>query len=256
MSGAVPMKFLAWRHRTFLDRRPMGFMLRHLLPGDTAVDIGGYRGVYAYWMAKAVAPGGRVVCFEPQPQLVSAMRKTMEALRMGHIEIVPLAVSSRRGDRSLSVPGEGPDPAGTLETALTGTAHMIYLVGATTLDAHFPPGTKVKLIKCDVEGHEYEVFLGAQRLLTEQRPILLIEREEASDPKHAPRDLFAYLQSLDYVGAFFSRRGLRPLSDFDPIRHGDPASHDYANQFAFRARETLTGAARSARASGQQGAGR
>jgi FkbM family methyltransferase len=245
MSEAIRMKWRAWRHRLFLDRRPIRFMLRHLVPGDTAVDIGAYKGVYAYWMLKAVGEGGRVVCFEPQPAMIKHLNRLKESLQLKRLEVVPLAVSSRRGDRSLSVPGEGPNPAGTLETGLTGSAHLIYLVGATTLDSHFPAGAAVKLIKCDAEGHEYEVFLGASRLLQNQRPILMIEREEASHPRHAPRDVFAYLQGLDYVGAFFSRRGLRPLSDFDPIRHGDPASSDYANQFVFRARETLTGPART-----------
>src|SRR5262245_38364098 len=243
MSEALRRKLRAWRYRLSRDGRPIRFMLRHLQPGDTAVDIGAWRGAYTYWMVKAVGPQGRVVCFEPQPAMVKLLNRVKDVMHMERLDVVPLAGTSRRGDRSLSVPGEGPHPAGTLETGLTGSAHLIYLVGTTTLDTHFASGTPVKLVKCDVEGHEYEVFLGGGRVLREQRPILMVEREEASHPRHATRDLFNYLQELDYVGAFFSIRGLRPLSDFDPIRHGDPASAEYANQFVFRARETLTGAA-------------
>jgi FkbM family methyltransferase len=251
MSEALRLKLRAWRYRLSRDGRPIRFMLRHLQPGDTAVDIGAWRGAYTYWMVKAVGAEGRVVCFEPQPAMISYLRKIKDTLHLDALDVVPFALSSRRGDRSLSVPGEGPNPAGTLETGLIGSAHLIYLVGATTLDTHFASGTPVKLIKCDVEGHEYEVFLGGGRVLREQRPILMVEREEASHPRHATRDLFHYLQELDYVGAFFSTRGLRPLSDFDPIRHGDQASAEYANQFVFRARETLTGAARSPRPDGR-----
>ena len=242
MSEALRLKLRAWRHRLSQDGRPIRFMLRHLQPGDTAVDIGAWQGAYAYWMVQAVGPQGRVVCFEPQPAMVKLLNRVRDVAHLERLEVVPLALTSRRGDRSISVPGDAPHPAGTLETGTPGN-HLIYLVGATTLDSHFPSGTRVKFIKCDVEGHEYDVFLGAGRLLREQRPILLVEREEASHPRHASRDLLTYLQDLDYVGAFFSRRGLRPLSDFDPIRHGDPASADYANQFVFRARETLRGAA-------------
>ena len=243
---AFDMRLRAWRQRLFQDPREIRFMLRHLRPGDTAVDVGAFRGAYAYWMLKAVGPTGRVVCFEPQPALVTYLRKVKSSLRMERLDVLPFAASSRRGDRSISVPGEGPDPGGTLETGL-GSQHMIYLVEATTLDAHFPAGTPVKLIKCDVEGHEFDVFLGAARILKEQRPILIIEREEEGHPRHAARDLFAFLQGLDYVGAFFSRRGLRPLAEFDPARHGQRGSQDYANSFVFRARETLTGLARATR---------
>ena len=245
MSDAIGMRVLAWRYRLFQDPREIRFMLRHLGPGDTAVDIGAHKGAYSYWMVQAVGPKGRVVCFEPQPALIHHLRRVKDKLHLDRLDVVPFAVSSRRGDRSLSVPGEGPNPAGTLETALTGSAHLIYLVGATSLDSHFPPGTPVKFIKCDVEGHEYDVFLGGGRLLKEQRPILLFEREEAGHPRHAGRDVFALLQGLDYVGAFFSPRGLRPLAEFDPERHGQPGSPEYSHSFVFRARETLTGLARA-----------
>ena len=89
MSEAIRTKWRAWRHRLFLDRRPIRFMLRHLVPGDTAVDIGAYKGVYAYWMLRAVGESGRVVCFEPQPAMIKHLNRLKESLHLKRLEVVP-----------------------------------------------------------------------------------------------------------------------------------------------------------------------
>jgi hypothetical protein len=41
---------------------------RHLRPGDIACDIGANKGSFIYWLSWWVR-GGRVVAFEPQPEL-------------------------------------------------------------------------------------------------------------------------------------------------------------------------------------------
>src|SRR5262249_13245365 len=48
-----------------------------LHPGSTAVDIGANVGVHALTMAKTVGPTGRVVCFEPLPDVASTLARTL-----------------------------------------------------------------------------------------------------------------------------------------------------------------------------------
>jgi FkbM family methyltransferase len=161
------------------------------------------------------------------------MRK---ALRLGRLEVENLALSSRAGEMTLSVPGAHSSPAGTLEAGLVTGAHASYLVRVTTLDEHFGDGAPVRLIKCDVEGHELEVFRGGEALLKAHRPILVFECEERHHRRHTSQDVFAFLEGLGYEGGFFARGGLRPLREFDPAVHGDPECSGYANNFAFQPR--------------------
>jgi FkbM family methyltransferase len=233
---AVRMLYRAWRYRWKLDRAEIRFMRRQLSPGDAAVDIGAHKGAYAYWMHRAVAPAGRVVCFEPQAELAGYLGRMKTALRLDRLEVENLAVSSRAGEMTLSVPGGRPSPSGTLEAGLIEGAHATCPVRATTLDDHFGADTPVRLIKCDVEGHELEVFRGGERLLRTQRPILLFECEERHHRRYTSGEVFAFLEGLGYEGFFFARGGLRPLRAFDPARHGKPTSAEYANNFAFQAR--------------------
>lgn len=230
---ALRMLYRAWRYRWKLDRAEIAFVRRCLAPGDTAVDIGAHKGAYAYWMHRAVTPGGRVVCFEPQPALAAYLGRMKAALRLERLEVEPLALSSRAGTMTLTVPGGGTSPSGTLEAGLVAGEHAAYPVRVTTLDEHLGPEAPVRLIKCDVEGHELEVFRGAERLLRARRPILMFECEARHHTRDTPAEVFAYLAGLGYAGRFFTREGLQPLAAFDPARHGDPASPQYANNFAF-----------------------
>jgi len=231
---AARMSYRAWRYRLALDPHGIRFMRRHLAPGDIAVDIGAHKGAYAYWMHKAVAPHGRVVCFEPQQQLVAYLTRMKSSVPLELLEVVNLALSSRRGEMTLAVPQGGPSPGATLESGKLDGPHILYLVGVTTLDEFFGADTPVKLIKCDVEGHEFEVFHGGERLLRKHRPILMFECEDRHHRQQDWRDVFAFLEGLGYQGAFFSRRGLRSLKEFDPVRHGVPKGREYANNFVFR----------------------
>ena len=235
-SAAMGMIVRAWRYRLGTDRREIGFMRRNLAPGDTAVDIGAHRGAYSYWMHQAVAPHGRVVCFEPQPQLAEHLNRMKAMLPMERLEVVNLALSSRRGEMTLAVPQGGSSLGATLESGMLKGPHILYLVGVTTLDDFFGPDTKVRFIKCDVEGHEFDVFRGGERLLRSHHPILLFECEDRHQRRQEWRDTFTFLEGLGYQGTFFARRGLRSIREFDPVRHGEPTSREFVNSFVFRMR--------------------
>jgi len=231
---AIRMAYRAWRYRLGADRQEIQFVRENLSPGDTAVDIGAHKGGYAYWMHQAVVPHGRVLCFEPQPQLAQYLNRMKAAIPLERLEVVNLALSSRRGEMTLAVPEGGPSPGATLESGLLKGPHILYLVGVSTLDDQIGPETPVRLIKCDVEGHEYEVFRGGERLLRAHHPILLFECEDRHVRRQSWRDTFAFLEEIGYQGAFFSRKGLRSIREFDPVRHGEPTSPEYANNFVFR----------------------
>ena len=99
----------------------------------------------------------------------------------------------------------------------------------------------MRLIKCDVEGHELEVFRGGERLLRAQRPILVFECEARHHRHDTPAAVFAFLAGLGYEGRFFAREGLLPIEVFDPARHGAQSSPEYANNFVFQAAGRATG---------------
>ena len=98
----------------------------------------------------------------------------------------------------------------------------------------------IDLIKCDVEGHELEVFRGGEGLLKSQAPILMVEIEQRHLRSHSVRDVFDYLERLGYRGSFFLKGKRQPIERFDLAVHQDRGSGIYVNNFIFTVEEPVS----------------
>jgi FkbM family methyltransferase len=230
--------YRAWRYRRLLERQEIRLLLQHLRPGDIAVDVGAHKGAYAYWMRRAVGAEGRVVAFEPQPLLARALATLAAESGFTNLRVENRALSSSAGTMALSVPGESTSPGASLEPAAGagGPPRRTYPVAVTTLDTYFTGDDRrrIRLLKCDAEGHELEVFKGGRRLLAEVRPCLLFECEGRHRSSGSVDEVFRWLADLGYRGFYIDRGGARDIADFDPSRHqADSGARDYVNNFLF-----------------------
>src|SRR5690349_660704 len=66
---------MGWDIRTGAWSEPELELVPHAVrSGDTVIDIGANFGLYAYHLARAVAPRGKVYCFEPIPFTAATFR--------------------------------------------------------------------------------------------------------------------------------------------------------------------------------------
>ena len=186
-----------WRYRLRTERSSIGFLLQQRLLGQVVFDVGANLGIYSYWMNKAVGREGKVVAFEPQPELAKHLEDLKDAFGLASLEIVNKGLSSSVGSSQLYRPEAG-SGAGSLNVRPAGWQSIN--VDLITLDAYYDSPRPVKFIKCDVEGHEYDVLLGSQRILLRDKPALLLEIHHCEAEKG---DIAAYLADLGYDGFFF-----------------------------------------------------
>lgn len=233
----------AFNYRWRVNRREIAFLSAHLPAGTAAVDVGAHKGGFLYWLRHRVGFAGRVYGFEPQPPLARYLREIVAMQGWDNVVIEAAGVSSRAGEMELFVPAPGgePSPGATLSPVDRGVPHHSVRVPVVTLDDYFRERTapRVAFIKCDCEGHEIEVFRGAEQLLQRDRPVLLFECEQRHLPASSPAAVFDYLKGLGYRGRFFGPDGLAPIEQFSVERH-QPArpgrfwdEKDYYNNFAF-----------------------
>lgn len=228
--------YRAWRYRLRTERPETLFLLKHLGPGQTALDIGSHKGVYAYWMHRRVLPGGRVIAFEPQPELAAYVERLKKAFRLHRLTIVNAALSTTAGTRDLFLPLVNPRGAATLEKASGGgrTLQVSTMVLDEYLDAN--RARPIHFIKCDVEGHELDVFHGGERMLAEDRPKLLFECQDFRHTEGQTRRVFQFLNRLGYDGYFFEGGKPTPVSRFRPEVHQTPDRKPPLDNFVFVAR--------------------
>lgn len=239
------MRFLwrAYRAR-FRDQRTEIHELRSSIqPGDIAVDVGAHKGSYLYWLSQA-ASRGKVFAFEPQPTLAEYLRTQCAAARLTNVVVEAAGVSDHSGHLTLHVPSETVSQGASFEGAILAQAECrSYSVPVVTLDDYFQSRTqRIAAIKIDVEGHEFAVLRGAQKILTQDAPCLILECETRHLKQRTVSDVLQYLESLGFQGGFVHCGQLRPIAEFDPQIHQRATTErfwgekDYCNNFVLRKR--------------------
>lgn len=169
-------------------------ILATLAPPDAiALDIGAADGVYT-WFLTQLTKG--CVAFEANPLSAKRVRA-----RVPSATVHSVALSDKNGEAQLRIPIERGVPlTGLASIELANTQFRfekinIVHVPTRTLDSFNLPS--VGFIKIDVEGHELTVLQGAQALIRRDRPILLIEVEDAFRP-NARSKVSELLATLGY----------------------------------------------------------
>jgi FkbM family methyltransferase len=187
-------------------------------------------------MRRAVGAHGLVLAFEPQPEAAYCLQWYVEAFGWANVLPIESAVSSAAGQRVLLRPGAVASPAASLDGASLPPQPHETVVMVDTIDrrlARHAAGRRLRFIKCDVEGHELDVFGGAESALREHRPAILVECEVRHLRGHTVRDVFAHLAALGYQGFFFWDGRTEDMSRFDPRVHQVEGRRPYVNNFAF-----------------------
>lgn len=151
---------------------------QHLRPGMTFYDLGANIGFFSLIAARLVSPSGRVVSFEADPEIAARLRENLAHNNCTHALVEqkavwaePTVVSFARADSHLS-PDRG---LGHVSTENSSADNNTIRVEAVSLDQYVTSHPAPDFLKCDVEGAELAAFQGAQQLLGERRPILLVE---------------------------------------------------------------------------------
>ncbi|MFC8731653.1 FkbM family methyltransferase [Luteimicrobium sp. NPDC057192] len=177
--------------------------------GAVFVDVGANVGNHAIYVAATT--GARVIAFEPNGELVDALRESIKLNGLDHVvDARPVAV----GD----APGKGHFAA--LDEANLGAQRVALDDGAdgpgldefpvSTLDSELG-STEVSVLKVDVEGMELAVIQGGRETLRRCRPLLYVEAQ-------SPEALAALVPELVPLGYAFVRSfNATPTHLFVPV---------------------------------------
>jgi FkbM family methyltransferase len=235
---AARLLWRAFRGRYRDNRTELDAIAAAIRPTDIVCDIGANKGSYLYWLSRWT-PQGRVIAFEPQPELASYLESSFRAPRFTNVTVEASGVGGSSGSRSLYLPSKN-SPGATLNAKHYPAGTPSVTVPVVALDDYFGAGRPPDILKIDVEGAELEVFRGAERILTERGPLLVFECEQRHLDTGSVFDVFAYLELFGYTGKFVNGRSLSPIAGFSLDQHqrqtGDCfwADKGYCNNFVFQ----------------------
>jgi len=232
----IPTEVLAWLHgRRFvrlvhkLKQDPETAILNKLLkPGDVVIDVGANGANWTYFLSRAVGPEGRVLAFEADPYYARATGWAIRHMRLRNTTLFPFGLSDRMETVYLRTIGDtGARLSGTSsvdrEDGAEARGTPVQLVTLDSLIKERPELAEARLIKCDVEGYEWFVLKGTQKILKKARPVLIFEMGWYEAQGYLPEDLCGWLKDRHYEIFALARNGLLVTVDTG-LRHPDAAT--------------------------------
>lgn len=144
-------------------------MARYLRSGDVAVDIGANVGTTTLAMARAVVAAGQVFAFEPQPLVAHCLATSLVLNEISNVRVLSLAVSKQSGFARMNF-NAGGDAGNFGSTALLLDGDLVPTMALDDMQID-----RLALLKIDVEGHEWDVFQGAENTIRTCRPVIYFE---------------------------------------------------------------------------------
>jgi FkbM family methyltransferase len=141
--------------------------------GDVFYDLGAHVGFYSLLASSLIGPEGHVFSFEPVPENLAFLRSHLELNGVENCSVIDAAVSSSAGTARFDRGGD--DPHRRIGHLVTDSPDS-FDVRTISLDELIASGQidPPNVIKCDIEGAEFDALRGAAGTLSKYRPIIVL----------------------------------------------------------------------------------
>lgn len=208
---------LSKNHR--YDRLTSTIIRKHCTSQSNCIDVGCHKGEVLDEFLK-VAPKGTHFAFEPVPALFQHLVRKYE--NEPHCLIYDYALGNAEGATAFNYVISNPAYSGIKKRKYDRDHEkdQLITVEQKRLDDIIPSDTKIDLIKIDVEGGDLDVMVGAKRLITTWRPLIIFEFGIGGSDIYGanPEKFFDFLNEISYevslLDSFLKKRPPLTLQDF------------------------------------------
>jgi FkbM family methyltransferase len=192
-------------------------LCKHLLcPGMVVVDAGAHIGQYTILFSKMVTTTGKVYSFEPDPDSFIRLIKNIEINCAENVVANNLALSDIAGEGTLFILDSSRVPGGSSLRRQKSCNGSKVNIKITTMDeyARNIGLSKLDLLKVDIEGAELLLLKGAECVINNFRPLIIMELSEHLSLPFGYRkdDVYYKLVSFGYYIYEIAELPLKPYN--------------------------------------------
>jgi FkbM family methyltransferase len=156
------------------------FIEKTLKPGMVFADVGANIGYYTVIASGKVGSGGKVFAFEPDPKNFALLQENIDTNGCKNVVAVQKAVTASGENLILYRSNNNFGDHRVYEPqneSLAGCTRSAIRIESVSLDQYFDLNlTRVDLLKMDIQGSEYDAFIGMRKLV-ERNPNIIILTE-------------------------------------------------------------------------------
>jgi len=149
------------------EKKIVKIFQEHVNKDDVVLDVGTYIALHTIELSKLAK---KVISFEPQPLVSACVKKTLNAMEIKNVDHYHMALGNETGWTHIHTNGDGDASIRGIRDAKFTQSFKCKIDKLDNIVKE-----KVKLIKIDVEGSEFQVLAGAIGLIEEHKPIIIIE---------------------------------------------------------------------------------
>ena len=180
-------------YKSKLESINLDFLELYLSKNITVVDVGANIGYFTVQISKYLNSSCRIIAIEPNKKNVHRMNKTLNNLSpLPVVNVLQVGLSDLTGISYLKL-----DPKNPANHQITKYKEKGEKINIITLDSLCSDRLNVRLVKIDVQGHEFEVLKGGENLIITQSPMFLIEIDNRTSPELAAK-IWDYLNFYSY----------------------------------------------------------
>ncbi len=156
------------------DRLTNKILKRSCRPDSNCVDVGSHEGEFLTLFLK-IAPKGTHFGFEPLPYLYNSLLDRFND--NPNCTVYNYALSDKEGLSSFNHVISNPAYSGIKKRRYDRPNEKDETISVATkkLDTVIPEGVQIDFLKIDVEGGEFDVLKGAERILSSYHPLIIFE---------------------------------------------------------------------------------
>jgi FkbM family methyltransferase len=202
------------------DRLTKKIIKDYIQTDYNCIDIGCHKGEILEMML-VQAPKGTHFAFEPLPDYYEELKTNFSS----KATIFPFALANEMGQTTFHYVKNAPAYSGIQKRKYAVEEPEIEKIHVEVkkLDEVIPEGVQIDFIKIDVEGGEFDVMRGGEKLLNKYKPLLIFEfGKGASDFYNVkPIEIFEFLSKVGYsvytLENFVSNKVPFKLIDFEKV---------------------------------------
>lgn len=161
------------------DKDVHDWIVQQVKPGMCCVDAGANFGPFTMLLSRCAGPKGWVYAFEPCPSFFTRLQRHIELNKLENVTAKQMALRDKAGP-AICVMSAGPEfsTAFVRDSVADGSGSAVESI---PLDEFWQTRGPLDFMKIDVDGCEMELLLGAEGVICEHKPSMVIEIPLASE---------------------------------------------------------------------------